>query len=159
MSFCWVSEMTPESVQTNTGSLPMLPVTGLRPATIWVYFCMLESVNDFVSQSRPHCSRVALSVTQVTCRADLSPAQEVIKQSTNSHTHTHTGSLADTHTQLHMIQLSSYGFIGIRAEVIIGIELVAHSQRCWVETFTTSTSHFITKTLSSPFNSTRRCNN
>lgn len=158
MSFCWVSEMTPESEQTNSGSLPMLPVTGLRPATIWVYFCMSESVNDFVSQSRPHCSCVALSVTQVTCRTDLSPAQEVIKQSTNSHTHT--VSLSHTHTQLHMIQLSSYGFIGILAEVIIGIELVAHSQRCWVETFTTpSTSHFITKTLSSPFNSTSRCNN
>ncbi len=28
------TEMTPESVQTNSGSLPMLPVTGLRPATI-----------------------------------------------------------------------------------------------------------------------------
>ena len=155
--------MTPETVQTNSGSVPMLPVTGLQPATTWVCFCMSESVNDFVSQSRPQCSSVALSVTQVTCRTDPSVAQEVIKQSTNSlslslslslflsHIHTHT---------LHMIQLSGYGFIGILAEVIIGTELVAHSQQCWVKTFTTpSTSHFITKTLSSPFNSAGRCNN
>ena len=98
------SEMTPETVQTNSGSVPMLPVTGLQPATTWVCFCMSESVNDFVSQSRPQCSSVALSVTQVTCRTDPSVAQEVIKQSTNSlslslslslsfsltYTHTHT---------------------------------------------------------------------
>lgn len=146
------TEMTPESVQTNSGSLPMLSVTGLRPVTIWACFSMSESVNDFVAQSRPHCSRVALSVTQVTSRTALSPAQEVIKQSTNSHNH--------IHTQLCMIQLSGYGFIGILAEVIIRIVLVVQSQLCWVETFTTpGTSHFITKTLSSPFNSAGRCNN
>lgn len=40
--------MTPESVQTNTGSLPMLWVKGLQLAAIQVYFCGSPSVGGML---------------------------------------------------------------------------------------------------------------
>lgn len=52
-------------------------------------FLHVTSVNDFVFPSGPRCSCVALSVAQVTCRTTPGPVQEVIKQSTNSGTLTH----------------------------------------------------------------------
>lgn len=145
--------------QTNPGPVPMLPVIGLQPASMYVCFWTSESVNDFVSQSRPPCSSVVLSVTQVT-HGHWSQASSGSNKAVNKPTHTHSYTLLHTHTQLHMIQLSSYCFIGISAEVIMGKLLVAHSQLCWRETFTTpSTSHFITKTLSSRCNGAGRSNN
>lgn len=90
---------------------------------------------------------------------DTSDLQNCTQLSSGSNKAVNKGTHTHTHT-LHMIQLSGFGFIGILADVIIGIALVAHSLRCWVETLTTrSTSHFITKTLSSPFNSVSHCNN
>lgn len=62
-------------------------------------------------------------VTLVTCRTDLCPAQEVIKQSTNSLSHTY-------HLSHHMIQLENCSFIAILVEAIIRIVLAAFSQQC-----------------------------
>lgn len=71
------------------------PCHGVMPkTTIKVCFSMLESVKWLAPQSRPHCSCVVLSLTQVTFTTDLSSAQEVIKQST-------TPSLSHTLSNIH----------------------------------------------------------
>lgn len=78
----------------------------------------------------PRCSGVDLSVRQVTPASDLSPAQEVIKQSTNSLFQTHL--LSRSRTRI----WSSHG-VTLRNNSTFSAALFC----------TLSTSHFITKTV------------
>lgn len=86
---CWMSgaEMTPRSAQTNKQT-PSSCCLSWGYGHLLFYPFLHVTKCKWLARWRPLRVSVALSVTQVTCRTSLSPAQEAIKQSTNSHTDT-----------------------------------------------------------------------
>lgn len=102
---------------------------GIRRTTIWVYFCGSPNVSAVVPN---WTSGVDLSLRQVTPTTNLGPAQEVIKQSTNSLFQTHP--LSRLNPQIP----SSHSWTMRNNNSIISATLF----------YTLSTSHFITKNVS-----------
>lgn len=81
------AEMTPRSAQTNKQT-PSSCCLSWGYGHLLFYPFLHVTKCKWLARWRPLRVSVALSVTQVTCRTSLSPAQEAIKQSTNSHTDT-----------------------------------------------------------------------